>query len=74
MKAIFYMSNRKLEFLKQAVSEMNEGVFSISIDDLREDFVYPDFYWVSLTYRSVDDLFYLGCFLGRIEASSYIGK
>ena len=74
MKANFYMSNRKLELLKQAIDEMNEGAFSISIDNVHEDFVYPESCWVSLTYRSVDDLFYLGCFLGRIEASTYFVK
>lgn len=74
MKSTFYMSNRKLELLKQAVDEMDEGVFFISIDNVYEDIVFPGSCWVSLTYRSVDDLFYLGCFFGRIEGSKYLVK
>lgn len=67
MKTTFYMSRRKLEVLKQAVSEMNDGVFTVSVDSIQEDPLSPDFYWVSLVYKFVDELFYLGCFSGRIE-------
>lgn len=67
MKARIYVSDRKLEFLSQAINEMNDDDCSIYVDCVHKDPSDPEFHWVSLAYESVEELFYLGCYVGGLE-------